>query len=66
MFTTINNDDTKYLTLLDNRELIQVEYPLKHNNNKTINIQTSHEITNYIHKIKKNDETNAILSINTS
>ena len=43
-----NNDDTEYSTLLDNRELMQVECYLKHNNNKIINIQTSHEITNYI------------------
>jgi len=38
LFTTINNNDTEYLTLLDNRELMQVESPFKHNNNKTIKI----------------------------
>ena len=36
-FTTINNNDTEYSTLLDNRELMQVESHFKHNNNKTIN-----------------------------
>ena len=46
--TTIKNVDTEYPTLLDNQELIQVEYYLKHNNHKTINIQKLHEITNYI------------------
>jgi len=47
-FTTINNEDTEYSTVLDNRELIQVTYYLKHNNNKLINIQKLHEITNYV------------------
>ena len=46
--TTIKNVDTEYPTLLDNRELIQVEYYLKYNNNKTINIQKKHGISNYI------------------
>ena len=38
LFTAINNNDTEYSTLLDNRLLMQVESPFKHNNNKTIKI----------------------------
>ena len=48
LFTEINNDDIEYSTPLDNRELMQVEFSFKHINNKTINIQKSHEITNYM------------------
>ena len=47
-FTIINNYGTEYSTLLDNRELIKVECYFKYNNNKTINIQKSHEIASYI------------------
>ena len=64
--TTINNDDTEYSTLLNNRELMQIWFSFKHNNNKTIHILQSHEITNYTQNNLKCDTTNAKFSLNDS
>ena len=65
LFTTINDDDVEYSAPLDNREIMQVKFPFKHNNNKTINIHYSHAIVIY-NIVTKRSVTNATLSLNSS